>query len=271
MRMATNENPKRSTRAPGRSTRRPPDEPVVVESPRKSRRMIPAIALTLVGTGLLGYQPVMNHVVGPAQLERAHASAAELTQEDIQENIERLTLPEDDAGKAARDELFDPSSIETIDALAAKPVMNTDQIVGGVYAPTVNMNMPILYGLSQEVLYSGAGTMKKDQKMGEGNYALLGHNSKNPDALFAPTHRLKVGDPVYVSDKTTVYTYTVTETKVVNPSEIQVIDDVLDASILTLISCTDDSKQRVVVHAELSDEQPVADAPEDITNAFGAY
>lgn len=270
--MSTEPRIKRSTRAP-RSTRRPPgSEPVITQTEPKRRRMkAPALILALTGAALIGYQPAMNHVIGPMQLERAHASAYELTPEDIQENIERIESERERLPQQEFEALFDPESIESIDALSAKPVTNTENLVGGIYAPTVNLNMPIFYGLSQDVLYSGAGTMKSDQKMGEGNYALIGHNSKNPNALFAPTHRLKVGDPVYVSDKETVYTYTVSETKIVNPSDIHVIDDVLDTSILTLISCTDDSKQRVVVHAELSAETPVKDTPTDITSAFGAY
>lgn len=221
---------------------------------------MPILAILVAGLVLLFYQPVMNHIVGPAQLTKAYAN--NLTPEDIAANTEHHAKAE------TVDELFDPESIETITTLAINPEINRDNVVGGVYAPSVDMMMPVMHGLSQEVLMSSAGTLKRGMVMGEGNYALIGHNSTNENALFAPTHRLKAGDMVYVTNKDKVFAYQVTDNRVVQPSEIGVIDDVPGKKMLTLISCTDDGTERVTVSAELVETIDFADAEEHVIKAF---
>lgn len=258
--------PVRSTRGSAatakHSTRKEPAPPV--KKARSKNGLMPILALLVVGLVLMLYQPVMNHVVGPAQLTKVYAN--NLTSEDIQKNTERHQQA--DYSKEEADELFDPESIETITTLSANPKINRDNVVGGVYAPSVGMMMPIMHGLSQDVLMSSAGTMKRDQLMGAGNYSLIGHNSTNPDALFAPTHRMKVGDMVYVTNKDKVFAYKVTENRIVQPSEISVIDDVPGKKLLTLISCTDDGTERVTVSAELVETFDFADAEQDVIKAF---
>lgn len=258
--------PVRSTRGPAttakRSTRREPSAPV--KKPRSKKSLYPIVALLVVGLVLMLYQPVMNHWIGPAQLEKVYAN--NLTPDDIQKNI--VTHQEAEYTDEEVNELFDPESVETITTLSANPKINRNNVVGGVYAPSVGMMMPIMYGLNQDVLMSSAGTMKRDQRMGEGNYALIGHNSKNPNTLFAPTHRLKAGDVVYVTNKDQVFAYQVTANKVVQPSEIDVINDVPGKKLLTLISCTDDGTERVTVSAELVETFDFADAEKDIIAAF---
>lgn len=251
-----------STPSAKRSTRREPPAPV--KQKRSKKGLLPIVALLVVGLVLMLYQPVMNHVIGPAQLTKVYAN--NLTAEDIQENTERHERAEYTEEEAA--ELFDPESVETITTLSANPTINRDHVVGGLYAPSVGMMMPIMNGLSQDVLMSSAGTMKRGQKMGEGNYSLIGHNSKNPNTLFAPTHRMQVGEMVYVTNKSQVYAYKVTGTRVVAPSEIGVIEDVPGKQLLTLISCTDDGTERVTVSAELVETIDFADAEEHIIKAF---
>lgn len=259
----------RRKRAPGTINRSTRGDPVSKKTRSFSTKRLTTIAvLVVVGLILVLYQPVMNHWVGPAQLNQVYAEAKSVSAQEIQENVIRHQKEplsaEDDA------ELFNPDSVETISSLAANPTINRANVVGGIYAPSVGLNLPIMYGLSQDVLLSSAGTMKRDQQMGMGNYSLIGHNSKNPNALFAPTHRLRDGDVIYVTNKQKIYRYEVNETRVVSPSEIQVIHDVPGETLLTLLSCTDDGTERVLVQAELVDEYEYDEASDDVLNAFNA-
>ena len=43
----------------------------------------------------------------------------------------------------------------------------------GISIPELNMNLPIFKGFENVALYYGAGTMKENQVMGQGNYSLL--------------------------------------------------------------------------------------------------
>ena len=46
----------------------------------------------------------------------------------------------------------------------------------GISIPELNMNLPIFKGLENVALYYGAGTMKENQVMGQGNYSLASHH-----------------------------------------------------------------------------------------------
>lgn len=220
-----------------------------------------ATVFAVVGIGLLAYQPVMNYIIGPMQLNKAYAKANTLSAEDIQANAERLSQEE-------LDKLFDYDSVRTITTLEVSPVINTQNVVGGIYVPSVNMMMPIMYGVSQDVLKNSAGTMKPEQRMGKGNYAIIGHNSRNKNALFAPIRRINKGDSMYITDKNKVYEYKMTAKKVVQPTDIHVIDDVEGKTILTLLSCNKDGTKRVVVQGELVNEFDYADASKELLKAF---
>ncbi|HZH59858.1 MAG TPA: class A sortase, partial [Metabacillus sp.] len=59
-------------------------------------------------------------------------------------------------------------------------------VIGGISIPSVDLNLPIGKGTSSYTLALTAGTMKENQVMGEGNYALAGHHMKREDLLFSP-------------------------------------------------------------------------------------
>lgn len=272
-----NQRPKRSTRgqvlnktegAPVESSPKISPESENHDILKKKRRFtssqkkIAAGMIMALGLGMFSYQPVMNYIVGPRALEKAYAEST--SQEEIQANVSRF-LNEDAENLS---EHFDYNDVTTMTALDAKPSVDKSKIVGGVYVPSVSMTMPIQFGVSQKTLLSSAGTLKPDQYMGFGNYAIIGHNSKNPKVLFAPVHRIEMGDTIYLSDKRSVYVYKTTNIKVVEPTEVSVKDDVPGTSMVTLITCTADSKRRLVVQGTIVSTYAMETAPEDVRAAF---
>lgn len=130
------------------------------------------------------------------------------------------------------------------------PRTNQLQAKGVLTMPEVDMELPILDGLSEENLLAGAGTMKEDQLPGEGNYALAGHNWHDRTTLFSALHRAEEGMSVFLSVDGEVYEYVVTTIEMVDPSRIDVIDD-RDYPLLTLVTCNHDGTERLIVQAEL--------------------
>ncbi|MGR3741719.1 class A sortase [Companilactobacillus sp. DQM5] len=121
-------------------------------------------------------------------------------------------------------------------------------IIGAISVPSVGIKLPIAKGVSNMVLATSGGTMKPNQKMGEGNYALAGHDYKS---IFMPTHDIKLGDKIYISDFKNVYEYEVYSKKAVEPTEVNVIDDVKGQKIITLITCTDNNTKRLATQGRL--------------------
>lgn len=86
----------------------------------------------------------------------------------------------------------------------------------------------IFKGLGNTELTYGAGTMKENQVMdGENNYSLASHHifgiAGASDMLFSPLDRAKNGMKIYLTDKNKIYTYVISEVKIVQPTEVAVV------------------------------------------------
>ncbi|MGZ7204728.1 class A sortase, partial [Streptococcus pyogenes] len=93
-------------------------------------------------------------------------------------------------------------------------------VIGGIAIPDFGVNLPIFKGLSNVALMYGAGTMKEDQVMGQGNYTLASHHvfgiAGASETLFSPLEKSKAGMKIYVTDKENIYVYVITEVEVLN-------------------------------------------------------
>jgi sortase A len=154
---------------------------------------------------------------------------------------------------------YDFSQVQPIDSktiLLEHP--NYSGVIGAIAIPDVQLNLPIFEGVGGDNLFYGAGTMKEDQIMGSGNYALAGHHifdslyGDNSSMLFSPLQNAKQGMLIYLTDKSTVYSYRITSVTTVGGDEGEIIYDKGEKSLLTLITCTDaEATARIAVQGEL--------------------
>ena len=73
----------------------------------------------------------------------------------------------------------------------------------------------------------------------------------------------------HLTDKNKVYTYVISEVKVVQPTEVAVVDDTPGKSEVTLVTCTDaEATQRTIVKGELKSQVDFDKASSDIIEAF---
>lgn len=115
--------------------------------------------------------------------------------------------------------------------------------------PSLNIKVPVLEGTDSRSLQVSAGHFEGTGLPGHGNYCIAGHNSTIYAEIFNALDRIQIGDEMYLIDndeKRTRYTYIVAEYHVIAPQSVEVLDDYGDDR-LTVISCTDDGKQRQVV------------------------
>lgn len=127
----------------------------------------------------------------------------------------------------------------------SKVLLNPGQIdqnliVGQIVIPSIDLNLTIFKGLSENELFAGVGTMKPDQVMGEGNYAIAGHYAEN-NTLFGNLTSVKNGDFIKITDKKKIYVYEVFDYKIVDPSQVELIEDNFaeekDKPIISLMNC----------------------------------
>jgi sortase A len=114
------------------------------------------------------------------------------------------------------------------------------------------LNWPVVQGDGWEQLKKGVAQHIPSANPGElGNVILSGHNDVFGE-VFRELDKLQPGDQVVLYSMQQQFTYRVTETLIVEPTQVEVMEPTSDATV-TLISCypymVDD--QRIVVIAKL--------------------
>ena len=171
---------------------------------------------------------------------------------------------------------FDFDSVKSISSeavLAAQWDAQQLPVIGGIAIPEVEINLPIFKGLDNVNLFYGAGTMKANQKMGEGNYSLASHHiftaENASQMLFSPLVNAKAGMKIYLTDKDKVYTYEIREVKHVTPDRVDEIEDRDGIKEITLVTCVDyNATERIIVKGDFKEMKSYAETPSDVLEAF---
>lgn len=151
---------------------------------------------------------------------------------------------------------FDFESVKAVDIKGvSKATQDDTAAIGKIAIPSIGLKLPIFYGLDNNNLMRGAGTMKADEKMGaENNYAIAGHHMEDPNILFGPLSKAKIGKKIYLTDEKKVYVYKITKKVVVDETQVKWIDDVPGERLVTLVTCasgTEGEVNRIIIQGSL--------------------
>lgn len=216
-----------------------------VEVVRKSRHFVPILAAlsVMVMFGFLQYNQVLVANV------KAYVSPG---------NIDPANI------------IVDPSLSTSVDAELTNLII-----------PKINVDAPVDYSATPDndsqmaAMNNGLayfGIRGANAKPGEvGNTAVAGHSSNDVFAagaykfIFAQLEKIGKDDVIYANYKGTRYTYVVTRTEVVKPSEIDKLVYDTDKPMLTLITCTPlgTAEKRLLVTAEQVSPDPKAASKPD--------
>ena len=160
---------------------------------------------------------------------------------------------------------FDQSKVKPIDingAILNAKNADMSKVVGQLTIPSINKNIAIFDGLENNNLMFGACTMKPNQRMGLGNYAIAGHYMKNEKLLFGGLMNVRIGDKVKLTNKKNIYEYTVFKTLKVKNDRLDLIQDSMTSqadgkAVVSLMSCYyDDSNYRYFVFGKFDTLYP---------------
>ena len=186
-----------------------------------SKMKIWAILLLLLGIACIIY-PYMMH-----QKQEEEMKQLQKALEDIQE-----------MGKMdGQDPLNSSLSLDEDD------LYNTVKL----YIPTIELNAPVLPKTTKEYLNIALTQIKKNQVPGQGNFTIAGHNSAVYGRHFNRLHELNIGDEIQLIDGEKVFIYQVDSKRVIDSSEVDVLNDTHDKNEITLITCTVTGTKRLVV------------------------
>lgn len=159
--------------------------------------------------------------------------------EDINDNIE----------KPAAEELLDTLTPEEINVIEIPPIkieakfdlskfLEDKEISGLIEIPKIKVNSAILEGTDDIALKYTVGHYPGYGEIGQpGNYVLLGHRNYVYGHFFRNINKLDVGDQINIKKNADTYTYLVTESFVVAPEDVWVLNQTEEPTI-TLITCT---------------------------------
>ena len=123
--------------------------------------------------------------------------------------------------------------------------------VGAVNIPSINVNYPILSETSDELLKVSVCKFWGCNPNEVGNLCIAGHNYRNKK-FFSKAIDLVVGDIIEITDlNDNTVKYSVYNKYTVDPTDVSCTSQLTNGKkIVTLITCTNDSQQRVVIKAE---------------------
>ncbi len=124
-----------------------------------------------------------------------------------------------------------------------------------IQIPAIGIDAPIVQGDGWEQLKKGVGQHVGTANPGEnGNVVLSAHNDIFGE-IFRDLDRLKPGDEIIIYTNQQPFSFLVTTTRVIDPTQVEVMDSTTQPTV-TLISCypymVDD--QRIVVTARIHNE-----------------
>lgn len=168
--------------------------------------------------------------------------------------IKHFELPEEDQSS------FDMSKAEL-------------QMIGVLYIPTIDLQLPAYRGISEAALSNGVGSMEQFGDItGEKSThpVLTSHNGMATTQLFNNLPKMKVGDEYYFLNKDQrILKYKVIDIKTVLPIDSSVLGAEEGKSLLSLITCVPENinSHRLVVKSELISDVPYGEnALNEITN-----
>lgn len=188
-----------------------------------------------------------------------------------QKVFERVTV-EEIAENNQREAVYDFEAIKDVEITSSIiGMINFDNkaVIGQLIIDDLNMNLPVLKGVTNSNLLAGATTMVKEQQMGKGNYPLAGHYMKDKDRLFGGLMDIKLDTIVLLVDKKMVYEYKIYDKVIVEDTAFYMLEQEQyrkrGVPIISLMTCYYTSKngKRFFALGELIDEYPYEELREN--------
>lgn len=130
-------------------------------------------------------------------------------------------------------------------------IVLTDKYLGYIEFVDYGIQRLITTGTDKATLDKGlVGTINVSAKIDDevGNLIIAGHSVSN---TFQKLHYMKIGDKIKIVSHKDTYIYQIIEKHTIDDTNMSYFKKIDDKKILTLITCKNNGKQRLIVVAEL--------------------
>lgn len=199
-----------------------------------------SLILILSGIGLAAY-PIVSNI-----LAQKNASQAIVNYDDEIEDMDQESI---DAAKEAMKQfneqlghaVIQEAAEEAAENVSHVDMLNVGEIIGYLTVPVIDVNLPIYYGTSDDVLAKGVGYIEETSFPlgGESTHCVLtGHRGLPSAELFTNMDKVSEGDLFYLHILDEVLAYEVDQIKVVDPDNTDDLQIVEGEDYVTLVTCT---------------------------------
>lgn len=125
--------------------------------------------------------------------------------------------------------------------------------LGRIQIPKINLDLPVLDSISAKALNTSVIKQYGPGLNQVGNTVIAGHNYRNGQ-FFSNNYKLENGDTIYIQDNTgTKLAYTIYNKYETTPEDADYMErDTNGKPEISLTTCTDDSKSRIIIWAKLA-------------------
>lgn len=207
--------------------------------------------LIIIGLILI-FSPLFSKKIIESRVNTTQVIVEEITAVEIENNTKEVAK-------------YDFSAIKDVgitSTITGNINFNNKNVIGQLTIEDLNINLPILKGVTNSNLLAGAATMTPDMIMGKGNYSLAGHYMKDKSLLFGSLMDIDIGSKVKITDKKNIYEYEIYDTIIVPDTAFYMLEDkraeMRGKPIISLMTCYYTSKngKRFFALGELIDEYP---------------
>lgn len=233
----------------------------------------------LVGMGILLYPAINNYYTGKrmeSSVESFHGTSPTESGTDSTEATQAAQKTEPPTPypellemlEAYNRELYedDQSKLSSLAATEQPGVLfsvsgQTGDVFGVLSIPKLEMEMPLYLGATEAHMAEGAAQLGQTSIPigGENTNAVIaGHRGYNGAPYFRYVPELQVGDSVDITNLWGTLHYSVVETKIIQPNDIDAIKIQSGRDLITLLTChpyASGGKQRFLVICERMEEE----------------
>lgn len=142
--------------------------------------------------------------------------------------------------------------------------MGASDVMARVKIPSIDVDLPIYHGTSDEVLLKGVGHLEGSHLPIGGidtHSVLTAHRGLASATMFSNLDKVKVGDTFTLEVFGEVLTYKVRDTRVVDPQDTDTLLTVPGQDLVTLVTCTPlgINTHRILVTGERVTPTPIKD------------
>ena len=134
--------------------------------------------------------------------------------------------------------------------------VNAGDEIAIINIPSIKLNTVVVESIEKQYLKHYVCHFENSAMPGQyGNFSLAGHSSYRYNEVFNELHKISLDDEIIIKTLNNKFTYVVKDIFEVNPEDTYVLDQDNETKELTIVTCTNNGKNRLIVKAKIAEDK----------------